>query len=80
MAFERYGKGRGHRAQLNLPHFFAYTMVKTYQEPLLFKGDDSLFVSLVEGEIRLNVKPASCHPCQRPFRRADQFAPWHRAG
>lgn len=39
-AFSRYGKGRGHRAQLNLADCFAYAMAKNHSTPLLFKGDD----------------------------------------
>jgi ribonuclease VapC len=39
-AFSRYGKGRGHPAQLNLGDCFAYAVAKNYQVPLLFKGDD----------------------------------------
>ena len=39
-AFSRYGKGRGHPAQLNLGDCFAYAVAQTYQAPLLFKGED----------------------------------------
>jgi len=39
-AFARYGKGRGHPAQLNLGDCFAYAAARTYKMPLLFKGDD----------------------------------------
>ncbi|MGH6925249.1 MAG: type II toxin-antitoxin system VapC family toxin [Propylenella sp.] len=39
-AFARYGKGRGHPAQLNLCDCFAYAMAKQYGMPLLYKGDD----------------------------------------
>jgi ribonuclease VapC len=39
-AFSRYGKGRGHPAQLNLGDCFAYAMAKTRRASLLFKGDD----------------------------------------
>jgi ribonuclease VapC len=39
-AFSRYGKGRGHPAQLNLGDCFAYAMAKNHGVPLLFKGDD----------------------------------------
>jgi ribonuclease VapC len=39
-AFSRYGKGRGHPAQLNLGDCFAYAAVKNYRRALLFKGDD----------------------------------------
>ncbi len=39
-AFSRYGKGRGHPAQLNLGDCFAYAMAKTNRTALLFKGED----------------------------------------
>ena len=39
-AFSRYGKGRGHPAQLNLGDCFAYAVAKNYQTTLLFKGED----------------------------------------
>ena len=39
-AFSRYGKGRGHPAQLNLGDCFAYAVAKNYQTALLFKGED----------------------------------------
>lgn len=39
-AFSRYGKGRGHPAQLNLGHCFAYAMAKNHRRALLFKGED----------------------------------------
>jgi ribonuclease VapC len=39
-AFSRYGKGRGHLAQLNLGDCFAYAVGKNYQTELLFKGED----------------------------------------
>jgi len=39
-AFSRYGKGRGHPAQLNLGDCFAYAMARNHQAALLFKGDD----------------------------------------
>lgn len=39
-AFDRYGKGRGHPAQLNMADCFAYACAKTQHLPLLYKGDD----------------------------------------
>jgi ribonuclease VapC len=39
-AFDRYGKGRGHPARLNLGDCFAYACAKARGEPLLYKGDD----------------------------------------
>jgi ribonuclease VapC len=40
VAFSRYGKGRGHPAQLNLGDCFAYAMAKNHRATLLFKGND----------------------------------------
>ena len=39
-AFSRYGKGRGHPAQLNLGDCFAYAMAKNARTGLLYKGED----------------------------------------
>jgi ribonuclease VapC len=39
-AFARYGKGRGHPAQLNLGDCFAYAVARDQDVPLLFKGND----------------------------------------
>ena len=39
-AFDRYGKGRGHPAQLNMGDCFAYACAKTLRIPLLYKGND----------------------------------------
>ncbi len=39
-AFSRYGKGRGHPAQLNLGDCFAYAVAKNTGTALLFKGED----------------------------------------
>jgi ribonuclease VapC len=39
-AFSRYGKGRGHPAQLNLADCFAYAAAKSYRTPLMFTGED----------------------------------------
>lgn len=38
--FERYGKGRGHPAQLNMGDCFAYACAQSLAVPLLYKGDD----------------------------------------
>ena len=40
VAFARYGKGRGHPAQLNLGDCFAYAAARTHGGGLLFKGED----------------------------------------
>ena len=37
-AFSRYGKGRGHPAQLNLGDCFAYAVAKNHRTALMFKG------------------------------------------
>jgi len=39
-AFSRYGKGRGHPAQLNLGDCCAYAIAKNHRTALLFKGED----------------------------------------
>jgi ribonuclease VapC len=39
-AFSRYGKGRGHPAQLNLGDCFAYAVAKNAGAAMLFKGED----------------------------------------
>jgi ribonuclease VapC len=39
-AFDRYGKGNQHPAELNLGDCFAYAQAKLSGAALLFKGDD----------------------------------------
>jgi ribonuclease VapC len=39
-AFARYGKGRGHPAQLNMGDCFAYAIASRQRARLLFKGND----------------------------------------
>lgn len=39
-AFARYGKGRGHPAQLNLADCLSYACAKEHCLPILFKGRD----------------------------------------
>ena len=39
-AFDRYGKGRGHPAQLNMGDCFAYACAKAHGLRLLYKGND----------------------------------------
>jgi len=39
-AYQDYGRGSGHPAQLNFGDCFAYALVRTTGEALLFKGDD----------------------------------------
>lgn len=46
-AYQRFGKGSGHRARLNLGDCFAYALAKETGEPLLFKGDDFSHTDIV---------------------------------
>jgi ribonuclease VapC len=39
-AYRDFGKGSGHKAQLNFGDCFAYALASDMREPLLFKGDD----------------------------------------
>lgn len=39
-AYQRFGRGSGHRARLNLGDCFSYALARDIGEPLLFKGDD----------------------------------------
>ena len=39
-AYRRYGKGSGHKAQLNLGDCASYALATSLDLPLLFKGDD----------------------------------------
>src|SRR5438067_13392980 len=39
-AFSRYGKDRGHPAQLNMGDCFAYAVAKNHRTALLFKGEN----------------------------------------
>lgn len=40
LAFKKYGKGQGHKAQLNFGDCMSYAMSKIELMPLLFKGND----------------------------------------
>lgn len=40
LAFSRYGKGRGHPAQLNMGDCFAYAVARTRDIPLLYREND----------------------------------------
>jgi ribonuclease VapC len=46
-AFERYGKGQGHPARLNMGDCFAYACAKVHRVPLLCKGDDFVHTDIV---------------------------------
>jgi len=39
-AFANYGRGTGHRAQLNMGDCFSYGVARAHKLPLLFKGND----------------------------------------
>lgn len=39
-AFQRYGKGRGHKAKLNFGDCLSYACAQSHGVPLLFKGND----------------------------------------
>jgi ribonuclease VapC len=39
-AYRDYGRGSGHRANLNFGDCFAYALARAKREPLLYKGDD----------------------------------------
>lgn len=39
-AYTDFGKGTGHKAQLNFGDCFAYALAKDMRRPLLFKGND----------------------------------------
>jgi ribonuclease VapC len=46
-AFRRYGRGSGHRANLNFGDCFAYAISMTRSVPLLFKGDNFVHTDVV---------------------------------
>jgi ribonuclease VapC len=52
-AYSQYGRGRGHRADLNMGDCFSYALAKTRRLPLLFKGDD-----FIHTDIEPALKPA----------------------
>lgn len=39
-AYQKFGIGSGHKAQLNFGDCFSYALARAMNEPLLFKGDD----------------------------------------
>jgi ribonuclease VapC len=51
-AYRDYGKGSGHRAQLNFGDCFSYALAREKREPILFKGDD-----FVHTDLRAAVRP-----------------------
>jgi ribonuclease VapC len=46
-AFERYGKGRGHRAQLNFGDCMVYATASVLSAPLLYVGQDFTHTDIV---------------------------------
>jgi ribonuclease VapC len=48
-AFARYGKGRGHPAQLNLADCMSYACAKVRGVSLLFKGNDFSHTDILQG-------------------------------
>ena len=45
-AYRDYGKGSGHKAQLNFGDCFSYALAREKREPILFKGDDFVHTDL----------------------------------
>jgi ribonuclease VapC len=45
-AYRDFGKGSGHKAQLNFGDCFAYALAMERGEPLLYKGDDFVHAGL----------------------------------
>jgi ribonuclease VapC len=45
-AYDRFGKGTGHRAGLNYGDCFSYALAKQAGEPLLFKGNDFTYTDI----------------------------------
>lgn len=45
-AYRDYGKGSGHRANLNYGDCFSYALARSRREPILFKGDDFVHTDL----------------------------------
>ena len=45
-AYRDYGKGSGHRANLNFGDCFSYALARDKREPILFKGDDFVHTDL----------------------------------
>lgn len=45
-AFAQYGKGTGHKAQLNMGDCFSYAVAKSYRVPLLYIGNDFIHTDI----------------------------------
>lgn len=48
-AFARFGKGRGHKAKLNLADCLSYACAKQHKVPLLYVGDDFAATDILAG-------------------------------
>jgi ribonuclease VapC len=45
-AYRDYGKGSGHKANLNFGDCFSYALAREKREPILYKGDDFVHTDL----------------------------------
>lgn len=45
-AYQNYGRGSGHRANLNFGDCFSYALARAKREPILYKGDDFVHTDL----------------------------------
>jgi ribonuclease VapC len=45
-AYQEFGRGSGHRANLNFGDCFSYALAREKREPILFKGDDFIHTDL----------------------------------
>lgn len=45
-AFQRFGRGQGHKAKLNMGDCFSYACAKVLDAPLLHKGDDFIHTDI----------------------------------
>ena len=52
-AFDRYGKGTGHSARLNMGDCFSYALARSRDMPLLFKGDDFSRTDIADAALTL---------------------------
>jgi ribonuclease VapC len=51
-AHERYGKGRGHPAQLNMGDCFVYAVAKVHRASVLYKGNDFVHTDIQDAMTR----------------------------
>ena len=52
-AFDRYGRGTGHSARLNMGDCFSYALARSRDMPLLFKGDDFSRTDIADAALTL---------------------------